>query len=107
MDVAICRCEVPLEHLAVHPSRRILTVTMRLERLRISYPVLPGWSNVGERIEVEPLWKRARKRLGPVNLQSQSLGIEKIHVAAPPGDQCGQRSSHAHWLGKARVAMTN
>ena len=65
-----------------------------------------GWSDVGERIEVEPLWKRPGKCLGPVNLQPYSLGLEEAHIAAPPGDQGGQRSPHAYRLGKARVPMT-
>src|SRR6476620_11279892 len=106
---APCRSEFPLARRGVHPSGRS-------SRSRCAYPsqgrcatlirLLPGWSDVGKRIEAEPFWKGPGKRLGPVNLQPQSLGCEKAHVAAPPGHQGGQRSPNAYRLGKARVAIT-
>jgi len=61
---------------------------------------------MGERIEVEPLRKGPGKCLGPVNRQPGSLGLDEAHIAAPPGDEGGQRSTHAHRLGKAWVPMT-
>ena len=39
------------------------------ERRRTSYLSPAQRSDVGERIEVEPLWKDPGKRLGPVDLQ--------------------------------------
>src|SRR5215468_12447894 len=63
-------------------------------------------SDMRKGIKFEPMRESARERLRSFNRQPYSLGFDEAHVAAPPGDQGGERSAHAHRLGKARVLVT-
>ena len=65
----------------------------------------PRRSDMREGIKVEPVREGPRHRLRPFDRKAHALGFDEAHVAAPPGDQRGERRAHADRLGKARVLM--